>query len=74
MNTSKIQAARQSKDRVGDAHAICRDLIDNLTRTCVNCGKFESDDLNYICKQYNMKPPPRVIINGCEQHSDLIPF
>ena len=71
----QIQQARNSKDRVGDAHAIFRDLIDNLTRTCLNCLNWEqqSDEI-YICKKFNLKPPPRIIINGCEEHSDIIPF
>ena len=70
-----IKIARSGKDRIGDAHALIRDMIDNLTRTCINCSHWQqkSDEI-YICDKYKMKPPPRIIINGCEQHSDTIPF
>lgn len=39
--------------------------------TCLNC--FHWHDKNEICKKFNQRPPAKVIVCGCEHHTD-IPF
>lgn len=41
-------------------------------RTCCNCKAW--DEQHEVCKKYNVQPPARVIVKGCEDHSDNIPF
>lgn len=48
-------------------------LIDmGLFRNCLNCGEW--NEKTEICKKYNLRPPVTIIVTGCENHSDLIPF
>ena len=74
MTREELQRARSSPEAFDKAYQLALNLIENLSSTCLNCGHFQGDDLNYICKQFNLKPPPIIIINGCEQHTALIPF
>lgn len=47
--------------------------IDMLTwRCCANCEYF--DHQQAWCKRYQAQPPPKVIVVGCEEHLDHIPF
>lgn len=61
------------------------DLIKIITRlmttdysypylTCINCDHFT--EATEMCKQWNTRPPARVIAFGCEKYKDddLIPF
>jgi hypothetical protein len=54
-----------------------------LFRSCLNCEHWNGEQapgvtLNYppeTCRKYgNMRPPARIIVTGCEGHSDNIPF
>lgn len=47
-------------------------LRGELFQTCVSCWHF--DEQREICKLCNMHPPARVIVNGCPQYYDEIPF
>jgi hypothetical protein len=40
-----------------------------LFQTCLNCSDWSIDR----CTKFNQRPPDRVIVCGCEYHSD-IPF
>lgn len=55
---------------------VMRKHLDEATRTCINCERF--DEKTEICKFYvpHSRPPARVIISGCVNHKDLddIPF
>jgi len=49
--------------------------LDSKTRNCLNCIKF--DEQNETCKEFNAKPPARIICYSCEKHfsiDDEIPF
>lgn len=49
------------------------DVIERKTRTCVNCYHWRDD--NETCGLTdNLRPPARVIVKGCDQHEDEIPF
>lgn len=39
--------------------------------TCINCAHW--NDNKEICSYYKQRPPAKVIVNGCETHTD-IPF
>lgn len=43
-------------------------------KTCINCDHFI--EKTEMCKQWNAKPPARVIAFGCDKYKDedLIPF
>lgn len=74
MTREEIRNARLSPEQFDKAYQLALNLIENLTCTCLNCHSFKGDDNTYICTKFNLKPPPRILINGCEGHSLLIPF
>ncbi len=41
--------------------------------TCITCANF-SHDAKELCKLVNMRPPARIIADGCPQYVDEIPF
>jgi hypothetical protein len=77
-----------SDDRVGLLHALVKGIVDEwadagLFRSCLNCSYWEGQktipDANGPahpegCGKYFMTPPAKVIVAGCEDHTDLIPF
>ncbi len=74
---ASINKARLSKDRVGNTYQLTKHLVDTLTRTCINCLNWSQNPANeyqYICLLNNQPPPPRIIIVGCDKHTDIIPF
>jgi len=42
-----------------------------MFRTCLNCAYW--NEKNETCQYYKQKPPAKVIVCGCETHTD-IPF
>jgi hypothetical protein len=67
-----------SHDRISTCIELARLLDDRgLFRNCLNCAKWndtERGDANTGCSKYQKLPPPSVIVSGCPEHSDLIPF
>jgi hypothetical protein len=52
-------------------------LEQGLYRTCLNCEHWiegPPDNMQQICGKYNMRPPTKIIVCGCDDHSDNIPF
>lgn len=48
-------------------------LIDNgYFTTCINCEHWKAKE--EICGKFNQRPPAKIIVTGCEEHSDNIPF
>lgn len=45
-----------------------------LYRTCVNCGNWNSKEELCRIAVPPRRPPAKVIVVGCELHSDEIPF
>jgi hypothetical protein len=41
-----------------------------FVRTCLNCDNFK----NELCTLANQRPPAKIIVFGCDSHSDEIPF
>lgn len=47
--------------------------------TCLNCEHFKvhndvGNNKDDICGLFKMRPPSHVIVNGCKDHIDDIPF
>lgn len=54
-----------------------------LFRSCLNCehwiegtqqGSLLKPEDRQKCKKFNSRPPTKVIVCGCSEHSDNIPF
>lgn len=41
-------------------------------RNCVNCDNWKTKE--QLCGKFNASPPAEVIVVGCPEHTDLIPF
>lgn len=41
-------------------------------RSCLTCDFWEQT--NEICGMFKQRPPARIIVLGCSEHSDEIPF
>ena len=39
--------------------------------TCLNCHHWQSE--TEICGKFNQRPPAKIIVSGCEEHTD-VPF
>jgi hypothetical protein len=46
--------------------------IDVMTTTCASCAHYDHN--SEICRQFNAKPPCKVIVVGCEKFIGEIPF
>ena len=44
---------------------------DGWFQSCLNCSNW--DDRQEMCIKYKQRPPAKVIVTGCSEHSD-IPF
>lgn len=44
-----------------------------LFRNCLTCAHWIEDE-NPMCGKYKMRPPTKIIVSGCEDHTDNIPF
>lgn len=52
---------------------IAETLIEcGLLRTCLNCDNWITG--NETCSLAGKRPPAKVIVTGCEKHTDIIPF
>lgn len=48
------------------------DTLNKSLKTCLNCENFEEHSEN--CRLVNARPPARVICEGCESWTEIIPF
>jgi hypothetical protein len=72
----------QTNDRVALLDQLAKGLVEQWKdmgyfQTCLNCSYFQQNPANeyeYRCDKFNSVPPPRILIVGCESHSDNIPF
>ena len=54
------------------AHKIADWLDDQgYMRNCLTCEHWRNDE---ICGKWNARPPAKIIVSGCPDHTDLIPF
>lgn len=75
-NLKSVEEALRTKNR----HDLLNILALNFTNylfdngwfsTCLNCHYWK--DKEEMCSKYNQRPPAKIIISGCEEHTD-IPF
>jgi len=48
-----------------------------LFRSCLNCEHWiegPPDNRQQMCGKYKMRPPTKIIVCGCDDHTDNIPF
>lgn len=48
-----------------------------MFRTCLNCEHWiegTPHNIQQICGKYKVRPPTKIIVCGCDDHSDNIPF
>lgn len=43
-----------------------------MFQTCLNCSDW--NDRDEICTRFKCRPPAKVIVCGCSEHNDDIPF
>lgn len=53
-------------------------LDQGLFRSCLNCSHWTGENPVNVpaenCGLHRARPPARVIVTGCDDHSDIIPF
>lgn len=80
MNTNAQEMANKHKDETQAAiERHQRRLIDaNIWRTCLSCINYQSgsptDESAPYCRMYKATQPPQIIVHGCRDWEDDIPF
>lgn len=67
MNAERIDSFHKLMIEAAEKIADC-----GVFRSCLDCGNF--DEPTEICKLVDQRPPARIIVHGCEQHTNLLPF
>lgn len=53
-------------------------LDQGLFRSCLNCQHWTGENPTAVpaesCSLFRARPPARIIVTGCDSHSDQIPF
>lgn len=62
------EAAQVSKD-IAAAVLQIAEASSTMFATCLTCRYF--DEANAYCTGHQAKPPPRIIVNACDQYSDV---
>lgn len=57
--------------RIQDSQSLIR-ALQQLEVNCTTCDHFDQRD--DTCKKYNVRPPARVIVEGCADHEEKLPF
>lgn len=62
-------------DKMADILSLkIKTFLEESCKTCCNCSNFNKKNDADVCELYNMKPPARVIVKGCNYHDWEIPF
>lgn len=85
--SSKLNEKLRTESRQNLLDALAHGFVDwafdqGLFRSCLNCADWEGEHapgvtLKYPpewCRKFNARPPAKVIVTGCPEHSDNIPF
>lgn len=88
MTNDEAKKILTSWDRVDLLHKLVTSVVQEwkdagLFRSCLNCSHWSP--ANPIananepahpegCSKYRQTPPAKIIVTGCDQHSDMIPF
>lgn len=54
-----------------DIHERFTAMLEDHFRNCTECANW--NDKKDICQKYNVKPPTKILVKGCEEF-ELIPF
>lgn len=46
--------------------------LSNSIHTCITCDNF--NEKTEICKLAGVRPPAKVIVNGCSSYEGVVPF
>lgn len=65
--------ARKEREQASIVDHQERLLYANIWRSCLNCINW-SEKPNLGCRIYKALPPPKVIVHGCRDWDDDIPF
>lgn len=79
-----IELAKMDSDRLHSINKYTRLLADiGLFKSCINCshwiegtqeGSLLKPEQKQLCGKFKMRPPTKIIVNGCDEHSDQIPY
>lgn len=74
---STIEAILNNSNRRAALSTLAEIFVDKmmqigLFQTCLNCEFWNKE--KETCEKFNMRPPAKVIVVGCSEHSDIIPF
>lgn len=80
----KLNVLLRTEARQNLLDALAHGFVDwafdqGLFRSCLNCAHWNSETSKIhppeTCGKFsNMRPPARIIVTGCPDHSDNIPF
>lgn len=78
-DAERILSDANRKDALNKLSLILVNYMDEMGmfKSCVNCEHWlegPPDNKLQICGLYKMRPPTKVIVSGCDSHSDNIPF
>ena len=78
-DAERILTDTQRTDAMNKLALMWADYLNEIGmfKTCYNCEHWlegPPDNRLQICGKYQQRPPTKVIICGCEEHTDNIPF
>ena len=75
----RILSDTTRKDAMSKLALILANYMDEMGmfKSCYNCEHWLEGppyDRLQICGKHKMRPPTRIIVSGCDDHSDNLPF
>lgn len=70
-DADKRQAAREASNKVV-VEQQTQDIENGKWRCCLNCMYWDKDKAG--CSKFKATPPPHIVVHGCVEHEDDIPF
>jgi hypothetical protein len=84
MNTKDVVKAYNNTSRETAIRTLANQMVEEwvdlgMFRSCLNCEHWNSEDSKVkppeTCAKFgDARPPARIIVTGCPDHSDNIPF
>lgn len=78
-DAERILSDTVRKNAMSDLASILVKYLDEMGMftSCINCEHWiegPPDNRQQLCGLFKARPPTKVIVSGCEHHSDNIPF
>jgi hypothetical protein len=78
-DAERILTDTMRKDAMNKLALILAGHMDEMGmfKSCINCEHWiegPPNNLQQVCGKYKMRPPTKIIICGCDEHTDNIPF